>query len=236
MVIRAVIFDLFGTIIPAGRSASKAVLAEMAERLTADSYEFATAWDAVQEERQVTGAGTLEEDIYHALRYLNQFTHRDQVYAAVTLMAAYEKSLFEPRLAALETLEALRGRNTRVGVVANATPRLATLWRQTECGRLANASIFSYEVGERMPSRRIFEVTAERLGVASADSLFVSDGDRYALRASRLEGMTPLMFVHDDMPVADSTPEGFEPIGWPEAQSLVEVLDYAAGVLETESR
>lgn len=96
------------------------------------------------------------------------------------------------------TLEGLRARGLRTAIVSNSpwgSPPAA--WRR-ELERLGfatlvDAVVLCGDVGWRKPSPRIFEHTCARLGVLSADCVFVGDDLEWDVAGSTAAGMKPVL-------------------------------------------
>lgn len=101
------------------------------------------------------------------------------------------------------TLEDLRARGLRTAIVSNSpwgSPPSA--WRR-ELGRLGlaalvDAVVLCGDVGWRKPSPRIFEHACARLGVGSADCVFVGDDLEWDVAGSAAAGMKPVLIDRDD--------------------------------------
>ena len=108
-------------------------------------------------------------------------------------------------------LEALRGRELRLGLVSNAFDPGWLLHRDLEQMGLAERldfAVFSSEVGKRKPHPAIFERALDVLGVAAADSVFVGDRLYEDVRGAGELGMTTVQALWFR---ADEHPEGGEP-------------------------
>jgi putative hydrolase of the HAD superfamily len=100
------------------------------------------------------------------------------------------------------TLELLRAQGYRTAVVSNSpwgSP--AALWRK-ELKRLGiaglvDAVVLCGDVGWRKPSPRIFDHARKRLGVASAQCVFVGDDLEWDVAGSRAAGMRPVLLDRD---------------------------------------
>jgi putative hydrolase of the HAD superfamily len=160
---RAVIFELFGTLLPAFDD--RDLVAEMAHALSASPYEFAEAWRTIVTTRETSGGGTLEDDLDDALRSLHAFTHLDQRQAAIDLLFAATRRALEPRTDVLEMLSGLRQGGLLSAAVANATPLVARLWAESTLAAFVDRAAFSFEAGARLPDVPLFRLAADKLGV-----------------------------------------------------------------------
>ncbi len=92
-----------------------------------------------------------------------------------------------------ETLEALRGRGYRLGVISNADGRVEKAL--DAAGLLPHLEIVidSGLVGIDKPDPRIFHLAAERLGVQPAESVYVGDIYEIDVLGARAAGMRPIL-------------------------------------------
>lgn len=101
------------------------------------------------------------------------------------------------------TLDLLRSHGYRTAVVSNlpwGSPSAA--WRK-ELKRLGIASrvdavVLCGDIGWRKPSRRIFDHACKRLGVTSAQCVFVGDELEWDVAGSAAAGMRPVLIDRDE--------------------------------------
>ena len=97
-----------------------------------------------------------------------------------------------PRPDAVPTLEALRRRGQKVGLITVCSQEVADIWDETPFAGLFDATVFSASVGLAKPDPQIYELACEQLGVEPADCLFVGDGANDELPGAERAGMTAL--------------------------------------------
>ena len=76
---------------------------------------------------------------------------------------------------ALETIETLRQRGYRTGLISNWDDRLPGLLQDVGLAPLLDPTVISYRVGVEKPAPRIFEVALEEAGVAPHEALMIGD-------------------------------------------------------------
>ncbi len=135
----------------------------------------------------------------------------------------WTKRSLVPRPDALETLAELRSRGHRLGLISVCTQDVPDIWHETPLADTLDETVFSCKVGVSKPDPRIYEIASERLGVESAECLFVGDGANDELPGAERVGMTAVQLR---APGEELTPSGEE---WRGAsiQSLAEVLELA---------
>ncbi|HEY7398346.1 MAG TPA: HAD family hydrolase [Gaiellaceae bacterium] len=176
---RAVIFDLWETLIDWDREAAAAMVAAVAER----APDFATRWPGSQ--NRYTGpirvalsdagvpAAVLEEVCALRLDYVG-------------------KSLV-PRPGAIETLRRLRELGILVGLITVCSEDVEVLWPTTEFAGLFDAEVFSSSFGYSKPDPRIYLRCCELLGVEPGEAVFVGDGANDELAGAERVGMRAVL-------------------------------------------
>jgi putative hydrolase of the HAD superfamily len=215
MDIRAVVFDLFGTLIDDSPPADYGrFLAETAAALEADPQRFEELWDAHDVARYT---GPIEECFESICGELGVADYSP----ALALRLDRLRGLLVPRPDAVPTLRELRNRGFRLGMISNASSELSGLWIGSEFEPLFDAVLFSADERMMKPDRRLYARMAELLGVAPADCIFVGDGAYRELQGAEAAGMTPVLIraPHDEW-------EHEGTIGWDgqRVSSLSEVL------------
>jgi putative hydrolase of the HAD superfamily len=125
MPMRAVVFDLYGTLIDDAPPDDYArFLAETARTIGADPDRFRAAWDANDVARY---AGPIESCFESICGELGLPDFR----AALELRLERMRALLVPRPDAVQTLEVLRGRGLRLGMISNASSELSGLWAES---------------------------------------------------------------------------------------------------------
>jgi putative hydrolase of the HAD superfamily len=211
---RAVVFDLFDTLVDYDEATSRAFSASAARLLGRDDEEFHATWRAGRPDRE-TGplaphleALGLDKKSVAALAELRKESSR--------------RLLGTPRPGAVETLEELRSRGIGTGLITVCSDDVPAVWSETPFAGLFDAEVFSCSVGLRKPDPRIYRLVCDQLGVPAEHALFVGDGANDELAGAERAGMRPVL-IHRD---------GEEP-PWPEARdwlgpritALPQVLD-----------
>ncbi len=124
------------------------------------------------------------------------------------LRAEYVRGALVPVAGAVETLEELRRRSYRVGLITVCSEDVERLWPESRFAGLFDAEIFSSRLGVSKPDPRIYLACCEGLGVEPARSVFVGDGANDELEGARRVGMEAIL-IHAP---------GGEPF-WPEVRT-----------------
>ena len=204
---KAVIFDLFGTLIdlpdyPENRD-------EMADVLGIDRDELEGEWEEVMHRLMTGSFPSIEAGLMHICRRLGAYPGEDRIKASAILRLEYSRDAFIPRLGVIETHAALKKRGYRVGLISNCMEEVARLWDSTPLAPLFEVVVLSCKVGMAKPDTRIYALAAERLGVEAKDCLYVGDGSDGELSGAERAGMTAVL-MRAPYDQADGNRQGWE--------------------------
>ena len=192
MTIRAVIFDLYGTLVPEfPHEDFYASIDHMATVLGADAAEFREGWNTTVELRQTGGFATLDENVLAICAKLGLAEpSAADVTAALARRAEMYDHWFHPRVGAIETLTELRARGFPLGLISMCAPDTPPMWHASPFAGLFDVEVFSSEVGLRKPDPAIYRYAYERLDVAPTECLYCGDGAYRELTGATEIGMT----------------------------------------------
>jgi HAD superfamily hydrolase (TIGR01509 family) len=178
--IRAVIFDLWETLIDWDGDANALMHAQVRERV---GFDFHERWNRAAERyttpvREVlTGVGIPDDALDDVMSYRAEFV----------------RTCLVPRAGAVETLGELRTRGLKVGLITVCTEDVELLWPESEFAGLFDAEIFSNAIGLSKPDPRIYLACCEQLGVEPHEAVFVGDGANDELGGARRVGLVPVL-------------------------------------------
>jgi putative hydrolase of the HAD superfamily len=190
-----VIFDLWETLIDWDHEANALMHARVRDRV---GFDFHERWSRAAERytvpvRQVlAGVGVPAEAMDDVIGYRADFV----------------RTCLVPREGAVATLEELRRRGIKVGLITVCTEDVELLWPESEFAGLFDAEVFSNAVGLAKPDPRIYRLCCDELGVEPNDAVFVGDGANDELEGARRVGLCPIL-IHKP---------GEDPV-WPEVRT-----------------
>jgi putative hydrolase of the HAD superfamily len=196
---RAVVFDLWQTLVPWPAEQAKRMYDGLAAHFGADPARFQTLWLEGRREREL---GPIEP---HLRTLAAELGFEGDVAAAATLRRDWTLEHLTPRPDAVPTLEELRRRGHLLGMISACSQEVPDIWDQTPLGPLFDATVFSCSVGVSKPDPRIYAIACEELGVEPGDCLFVGDGANDELPGAERAGMTAVQLRAPGEPL---TPEG----------------------------
>jgi putative hydrolase of the HAD superfamily len=194
MPVRAVVFDLWDTIVDFDPTWSDLLNTGIAERLDVPYDRFVEVWysDELTRSRNV---GPIAPCVSAACEILGVTADHDDV---LRWRLELVSRALVPRPGLVETLAGLRGRGFRVGLVSNCTEEVALVWADTSFSHLFDHAVFSATAGHAKPDAAIYLLASAGLGVAPDECLFVGDGANEELRGARDVGMTPVLIHPSD--------------------------------------
>jgi len=196
---RAVVFDLFETLVDYDERRSREFSAELARRMGREPDEFHRVW---MEGRPARETGPMAP-------YLGSLGIDEETIGDVLELrrSSTREVLGSPRAGVVETLRELRERRIRTGLITVCSEDATDVWQETPFAGLFDAEVFSSACGLRKPDPQIYRLALEKLDVEPADALFVGDGANDELAGAERAGMRAIL-IHR---------AGEEP-GWPEVR------------------
>jgi putative hydrolase of the HAD superfamily len=200
----AVVFDLFGTLVPVlSQREYEDTLSEMAGLLGAPSDEFVRLWLGISRERNL-GIFTAEGAVEHICQRMGIRTEPGQIAMAIDMRLDYVRRALVPVPGAVETLTRLRAEGYRIALVSDCSTEIPLLWEHTPFAQLMDVPIFSSVVGLKKPDPRIYLLACERLGVDPQECIYVGDGGSRELTGALEVGMRPVLIRNLGEDAADA--------------------------------
>jgi putative hydrolase of the HAD superfamily len=188
--IRAVVFDLWNTLAVWPDELSADFRRRWSSRIGRTLDEIDAAWYAsgAYEQRESGPIALALSSVHDSLG-----VESADVDELIGWRVEVARQAVVPDDGVLETLEKLRGRGIRVGLISNCTEDVALVWAESQFAPLFDVAVLSATAGYMKPDPRIYEQACEGLGVDPSDTLFVGDGANDELRGARDVGMTPVL-------------------------------------------
>jgi putative hydrolase of the HAD superfamily len=191
---RAVVFDLYGTLVDdLPREEYREVLSRMAEMFSLSADEFVEAWQQTGARRTVGDFTTVEECIAHVCHALGVEVDAERIEAAVELRVGFTRAHLIPRDDAVETLTRLKSTGLKIGLISDCGLEVPMLWSEMPFAPLIDAPIFSSREGLRKPDPQIYHRVCERLKVKAGECLYVGDGNSQELSGATVVGMKAVL-------------------------------------------
>jgi len=191
---KAVIFDLFGTLVDNyTRADYEKVLVDMASILNIPPGDFMRLWSASFNDR-VTGVhGDQRDSIRYICRELGIKSSKTQIEKAFQVRMDFCVRTTIPRKNSVPVLNQLRKDGYKIGLVSDCTGEIPLVWNKTPFHNLFDVTIFSCTVKTKKPDPRIYLMATDRLQVEPEDCLYIGDGSSNELTGAARVGMHPVL-------------------------------------------
>jgi len=223
----AVVFDLFGTLVPEfTKEEFYGTVVEAARRLDADVERFREAWIASAVDRQTGRWPTIEDGVRGIVATLG-LAEPDEHALAEALAPRTEMyaRMFHPRPGALETLQELKARAYPIALVSMCAADTPAIWRASPMAPFVDVEVFSCETGLRKPDPAIYLAATQELGVPPDRCLYCGDGAYGELSGAEAVGMTAYLIRDPDLLPEDALRPDAEEWDGNAVDDLRELLD-----------
>ena len=225
MKIKAVIFDLFGTLVNSFNAQEhKQVLSEMASLLSLPEEPFYNLWSSSFNQRPLGIFKNIEESMIFIGKELNIPINRNGIEEASRVRFNYTKRTLVPRADAIDTLKQIKNLGYKIGLISDCTHEVPQIWNATPFAKYFNSVIFSCSVGMKKPDPRIYRLACENLGVKPKNCFYIGDGSSRELSGALNVGMFPVLIRSPSE--IDSVRYDEEDWDGPKINSLSEILTY----------
>jgi HAD superfamily hydrolase (TIGR01509 family) len=199
--LRAVLFDWGDTLFHAPHAAdvivsvARAAGVEMSEERARDMWD--QIWLVGKTPEEIAKGRDLSMEAHRRV-WVDLFSSLDREVPGLS-RALYEQVMdprsWVPFSDTRATLEAVRRRGLKVGVVSNVPADLRPVFVKHKLDGLVDSFTHSFEVGAEKPDRAIFLAAAKSLGVKPSETLMV--GDHEVDRGAERAGMRAFVFPDD---------------------------------------
>ena len=200
----AVLFDLFGTLVPSPPVKEyRNVVDSVARiaRLPAD--EFFERWMSVNDHRLMGRHGSSESEIRHVMESFGITLLDEQMAECVRVRRDAMHRLLNPKPDCIDMLRRLSDHGIALAVISDCVFDVPAIWPGTPFAALFTITVFSCLLGIRKPDARLYEAAMDGLGVTPPECMFIGDGGSNELQGARNLGIAAYML--DDQPEDQST-------------------------------
>ena len=196
---RAVIFDLYGTLVDELRYPQRQEVkyqrwvSDTAAALELPVDDFRRVWSDTSRQREEGEIRTRKAILAFLCDTLDIDVSDEQLDRAAAIALEYIRRALKPRNGVVETLSRLRDEGIKTGLISNCLAETSNLWSSTPFPSLFHASILSCEVGMMKPDPGIYRLACERLSVEPSDCLFIGDGGSNELTGASNLGMDAVL-------------------------------------------
>ena len=194
MTYKAIIFDLFGTLVPyVGLKEFKESLVSTAAVLGCSLSDLEQVWcTEAAFKKAVTTAIPAEVRISQVCMDLGLAIDKESIAAAAESRLQAHRKWLCPRPSSISALMALRSKGYRLGLMSVCSSEVPALWSGNALSGLFDAAVFSCEVGLLKSDESFFLHTCNLIGVKPAYTVYVGDAEDELIIARQL-GMLPVL-------------------------------------------
>lgn len=191
--IRAVIFDMFETLITHYQSPLY-FSSQMAKDAGILEKNFQSLWQSTEHDRSI-GNITLEGALEMILRENQCYSEKLLKDITAKRVAAKQACFQHLHPEIIPMLSELKEKGILVGLISNCFSEEAEVIRKSELFPYFDAVYLSYEQGIQKPDEEIFERCMGYLSVKADECLYVGDGGSFELETAKKLGMTAVQAV-----------------------------------------
>jgi len=191
VVLRGVVFDLFGTLVEGwGKQTAARKSDEIAKILGVPAEPYRELMETTYTLRANGQLGGPAE-MMRRLSAMAGVTPSEAAIerAAAHRIAQFRQVLWAPRPGVTSLLAELRHRNLRVGLISDCSGETPVLWKELPWTSPIQAAVFSWTEGVRKPDPALYRKVTEVLQLAPAECLYVGDGGSQELSGAERAGM-----------------------------------------------
>jgi putative hydrolase of the HAD superfamily len=198
---RAVLFDLWGTLVPLPKPLRYRATEAVAAALNVPLDKWVQAWVATRSERET---GDLKAIALRICEELGLNASEGAVASALTRRTSIQREAFDLiRPDAVPTLQALRENGLSTGLISNCTSDLPHHIKASPLAPVLDVCVYSCNERVMKPDARLYLAAAERLRVTPEECLYVGDGGDDELPGAERTGMTAVLLSAADTPLRD---------------------------------
>jgi len=223
MKFRAVIFDLFGTLVSNIEPLIyRKRLLEIAFALGAPPEPFIEAWSQFFAHRMDGRIPDGEAQFEPVLRELGLKISPEACREANESRRAFMLESLTPKPDAVPCLQSLRAAGLRLALATDCSSETPELLDRTTLGSFFAVRAVSASLGMRKPDPAMYQHVLEGLGLSGAECLYVGDGNSEELPGAKRHGMTTVWVDNGDRQYFQ---DRFDSAGDHTVQSLSQIPD-----------
>ncbi len=224
---KAVLFDLFGTLIAhPSMPAYRDMVAEVASILNQPYEMFIEPWMSINDGRLDGSFGSSEGDIIAAADLVGTTVSDSQMARRMNLRRSITRAFITPKPQVLNLLEELRNLGCVIGLVTDCVYDVPAVWSETVLAPYFSAMHFSCKTHIRKPDARAYQTVLDQLNTHPDDALFVGDGGSDELNGAVRAGIDAVMIADLKLTHGEVTRVGVVDWDGPFVSTMSEVEAY----------
>ena len=205
---KAIIFDLFGTLVDNfTKQEYDKVYEAMCAELGAPYEAFRNAFGHSFSDRCKGKFQSIEEDIANSCREIGLQPTDLQIQSAAQHRYQFTIKTLHPQSEVLNTLSQLKKVGYQVGLITDCGPDLPLHWPTTPLATHIDEPLFSCDEKIKKPNQEIYRRAWERLNCLPDECVYVGDGGSQELTGAKEAGFLPILKRIDLEEIYDSRPD-----------------------------
>jgi putative hydrolase of the HAD superfamily len=192
---KAVIFDLYGTLVenfPSSKSGE--VLRLMAGVLGVPPADFSALWTKAFGQRMTGAHKNFQTCIQDICQSLGVKPSKEKIEKAAAIrMENTHAEVSSCAEGAVEVLSFLKKNGYKTGLVSNCSMETTEVWPKTKLAPFVDVAVFSAIEGIMKPDPRLFQIALERLGERAEGCMYIADGMGQELTTASKLGMQAVL-------------------------------------------
>ncbi len=213
MKFKAVIFDLFGTLVDNfSKKKHDKVHALMAKTLSAPYEAFRQAFGSSFSDLCIGKFRSIEEIIAVCCAQIGLSPGDCKINTAAQYRYDFTMRTLKPKVEVLITLQNLKNDGYKIGLITNCGPDVPLLWHTSPLSEHIDLPLFSCKEKIQKPAIEIYKRAHEQLGLPSNVCVYVGDGSSREMTGAKEIGFLPVLKQVDLEDVYDDARPDI--IGW----------------------
>lgn len=185
--IKAILFDLFETLVDFSLEQYNQVLKSMADCIGKDPDRFISSWHKEWPRHEM---GEFPSTMEYIMAIAGPVPAGGDLSGAIALHGDFQKQVLIPNPETIQVLKRLKQAEYRIGVVTNCPIETPSLWSGSPLSKWVDVAVFSTLERVRKPDPTIFLCCLERLGCVPSEC--IGDGANQELIAASSLGMATI--------------------------------------------
>ena len=220
---KAIIFDLFGTLIknlPEGEY--RRILRKVADALSVEPEYFIKLWLGHFSDL-MSGARSNTDCLNLVSRKMGADPTDDMIDTACGILIEEVGHMLLPSAEMLAAVSDLCAGDLTIGILSNCSDEVPIGWKSSPLSAYIPAPVFSCSSGMKKPDMRIYLLAAAQLGVEPEECLFIDDNPEF-LAGAVSAGMTPILVRDEKLFSASIGQDGWKGLAVSSILELAELV------------
>jgi putative hydrolase of the HAD superfamily len=194
---KAVIFDLFETLVSFSLDEYNRVLVSMAEHMGKEPGVFVTSWHGSWASHEI---GSFRNLSHYVFAVAGPVASDSALKEAIAMHEVFQKQVLIPHPETVTILKSLKNAGYKIGLITNCPIETPKLWPESLLSALIDVVVFSTVEGARKPDPVLFLSCSQRLGCEPSECVYVGDGANHELQAASAVGMLAIRLCDKNSP------------------------------------